>query len=150
MFWKAGLKITPVYKESGGSPLSLTLSQAGWMSGRAGGLGPMAGQSPSLGPGPGKNGQVQSPEAASLPELTQRQGHRGCSCLKSFYSSKELNLQALSGERELSCDFGCDYTQARALAAGVRILTLGLSFHKNGTNSISYIVVSTKYSEEPS
>lgn len=46
MFWKAGLKITPVYKDSGGSPLSLTRAQAGWTQGRAGGLGPEAGQTP--------------------------------------------------------------------------------------------------------
>lgn len=67
MFWKAGLKITPVYKDSGGSPLSLTCAQAGWTQGQAGGLGPKAGQTPRPEPGAGGNlGQVQSPAAAGF------------------------------------------------------------------------------------
>ena len=95
MFWKAGLKITPVYKDGGGSPLSLTRTQAGWTPGGAGGLRPKTGQ--ILVPGPlglGKNSsQIQSPEAALLPELRQSQGHRGCSCFKSLFSSRICKLK---------------------------------------------------------
>lgn len=64
MFWKAGLKITPVYKDSGGSPLSLTRAQAGWTQGQAGGLGLQAGQTPVPSRGLGNISQVQSPDAA--------------------------------------------------------------------------------------
>lgn len=108
----------------------------------------------SLGPGTGKNSQVQSPKAASLPELTQSQGQCGCSCFKSFFSSKEFNLQALSGETELSCGFGCVCMQAQGPVAGFKSwlchLTPGLPFPvcKSKADISSYTFVSTKYSEE--
>lgn len=60
MFWKAGLKITPVYKELGGSPLPH--SRAGRLgAGRAGGLGPEWGQFPVPGPGAGTDSQFRVP-----------------------------------------------------------------------------------------
>lgn len=108
----------------------------------------------SLGPRTGKNIQVQSPKAASLPELPQSQGQCGCSCFKSFFSSEEFNLQALSGEAELSCGFGCVSTQAQGLVAGFKswlchlMPGLTLPVCASGTGISSYIVVSTQHSEE--
>lgn len=124
MFWKAGLKITPVYKERRGSPLSLTPAQAGWAPGRAGGLGPEWGRFPV----PGPWGWERQPSSESRGRLASKtyaeSGHCGCSCFKSFFSGKVFSLPAPSGERGLSWDCGCACTQAQGLAARVRILPL--------------------------
>lgn len=109
MFWKAGLKITPVYKESGGSlspslarkPAGRRAEQVVW--------GLSGANSLSLGPGAGKTAKSRVPRLPRLQNL-RRVGTCGCSCFKSFFSSKKFNLPALSGERRLSWGSGCART----------------------------------------
>lgn len=109
MFWKAGLKITSVYKEPR-VPLSLTLARAGrWAPGRAGGSGPARGRVPVPGPRAGNHSQAQRPEASWLPKRNAELGRVGVPALNPFFSG------IIRGERT---------RQAQGLAVRVQIPAL--------------------------